>query len=338
MSNIETIAREAEVSIATVSRALRAPENTISENQRRIVDIARQLGYNFDKRRKRTLSRKTRQIVFLAFSQTLSPESLHEDATYMPIVNGINKVIGEEGYNLIVSDVGVDEKTPPSLLREEVDGIIFHGLMSQEFYHKYVQPLPHVGIQHYDPLLDCNWVITDQWSIGFRTVEYLYKLGHRRIAFLSDMGDKHVTRERYRGYCDALEIFGLEFDDKLVKRWQRPAVDGIIPMETELPDYSLQVEQLLKNSVTAIICTDDFRALATVKTLEKCGYSVPDDIAVTGGHNDHPRFGFNGCSSNLGAVCRYAAKLVMEIINGARLLPVKIMIQPTFHEGTSVKN
>ena len=339
MSNIETIAREAQVSIATVSRTLRDPENLTTENQRRIVNIARRVGYDFNKRKKRILSKKTKQIVFLSFSQTLSPEALYASGTYMPIVNGINDVIGEQGYNLIVSDVGVDEKPPPSLLRDDVDGVIFHGFMSYDFYEKYVKELPHVGIQHYDPRLECNWVITDHWRISYSAIEYLYKRGHRRIAYLSDISESYHSRERFRGYKDGLGYFNLPFDEALVQNWQRPRVNGVIPLEKELPDYTRQVTELLecKSPPTAIICLGDGRAMAVLKVLKDLKISVPDDISLVGAHNEAYQSFFSGYSSNFSTVCSYAAQFLMELLDGKHPREMKIFIQPTFCEGSSVK-
>ncbi|MFA6817183.1 MAG: LacI family DNA-binding transcriptional regulator, partial [Lentisphaeria bacterium] len=101
MPNIETIAKEADVSIATVSRTLRNPDNLKTDKQRRIINIAKKFNYDFNKCKKRILSRKTKQIIFLSFSKTLSSETFHANSTYMPIINSINKVIGKEDYNLI---------------------------------------------------------------------------------------------------------------------------------------------------------------------------------------------------------------------------------------------
>ena len=340
MSNIETIAKEAEVSIATVSRALRSPAKSQSDSQRRIVNIAKKLGYDFNKRKKRTLSKKTKQIVFLSFSKNLSPEALHADGTYLPIVNGINKVIEKEGFNLIVSDVGIDENPPPSLLRNDVDGVIFHGTMSNNFYDKYIKHLPHVGIQHHDPLLKCNWVLADYWSVSFQAVEYLYKLGHRKIAFMSDMAENYNAQERYRGYKEALKYFNLPFNEDLVQCWQRPQINGIIPLETQLPDYTPQVSALMncKTPPSAIICLGDFRAMATLEALKKMNLSVPDDVSVIGASNEIGQSFFTGCSGNFSSICSYAAQFLMELINGKHIKLMKVMIQPTLCIGNSTKD
>ena len=340
MSNIETIAREAEVSIATVSRALRNPANTRTTNQQQIVNIAKRLGYDFNKRKKRSLSRKTKQIVFLSFSQTISPETLHENGTYLPIVNGINSVIADKGYNLIVSDVGVDETPPPSLLRDDVDGIIFHGLMAYEFYEKYIKPFPHVGIQHYDPRLKCNWVMTDQWGIAYNSVEYLYNHGHRRIAYMSDTSESYHAKERYRGYKDGLKYFDLPFNEALVQNWQRPRINGIIPYEAELPDYSEQVKQIMKTKIppTAIICPSDFRAEAALKALNSLKISVPDNMSMFSGRNEAYQSFFTGYSSNFSTVCSYAAQFLTELIDGKHIRNMKVMIQPTLCKGSSIRN
>ena len=293
----------------------------------------------FNKCKKRILSRKTKQIIFLSFSKTLSSETFHANSTYMPIINSINKVIGKEDYNLIVSDVGVDEKPPPSLLRNDVDGIIFHGFMSYVFYEKYIKHLPHVGIQHYDPRLKCNWVMTDQWSIAFKSVEYLYGLGHRKISFLSDMSENDIAQERYCGYKDGLKYFNLPFNKGLIQRWQRPRINGVIPPETELPNYIPQITNLmnLENSPTAIICLGDSRALAVSRALEKIGYSIPEDVSVVGANNKDSQFGFTGACSNLYTVCKDAAQLILKLINGKHVPFRKIMIQPNFYIGTSTK-
>jgi DNA-binding LacI/PurR family transcriptional regulator len=337
MSNIETIAQKADVSIATVSRTLRNPENLKTDNQRRIIKVARQVGYDFSKRKKSVLSQKTKQVVFLSFSKDISPETLHADGTYLPIVNGINNVIGEKGYNLVVSDVGIGEKPPPSLLRNDVDGVIFHGRMSSDFFEKYIEHLPHVGIQHYNPCLKCNWVMTDQWDISFQAVEYLYKIGHRRIAFLADFVESYPVQERYRGYQDALKYFNLPSDQNLALCWQRPRVNGIVPLEHELPDYSSQINQLMdrKSPPTAIICLGDFRANAAIRALNKRGLSVPENVSVIGAHSEITMTNITGFCSNLSFVCSYAAQFIMELINGKHKKNMKIMIQPTLSIGTS---
>ena len=340
MSNIETIAREAEVSIATVSRTLRSPNDLKTDNQRRVIDVAKQFGYDFNKRKKRIISKKTKQIVFLSFSQSLSPETLHSECTYLPIVNGINKVISKEGYNLIVSDVGIDEQPPPSLLRNDVDGVIFHGKTSYSFYDKYIKELPHVGIQHYDPRLKCNWVIADMWYASFQIVEYLYELGHRRIALIADFMESYLYQERYRGYQDALKYFGLPFNQDLAICWQRSRIDGIVPFETQLPDYSSQIAQLMecKTPPTAIICMDDIHAQAILQSLKERKLSVPDDISIVSERNSLIDSYFTGCVSNFSSVCSYAAQFIMELINGKHPKVIKLMIQPTFYEGHSTKN
>ena len=339
MLNIESIAKRANVSIATVSRTLRSPNNLKTDKQRRIIDIAKQLGYDFNKLKKRTLSRKSRQILFLSFSKTLSPETLYSNDTYLPIVNGINKIIGKEDYDLIVSNVGVDEKPPPSLLRNDVDGIIFHGLMSNDFFQKYIHHLPHVGIQHYDPRFKCNWVMTDQWSVAFQSMEYLYQLGHRYISFLSNAAKNYAFQERYRGYQDALKYFNLPLQKEFALIWEPPRVKDVIPFEIQVPDFSPQIKKLMncKTPPSAIICSGDFQALATSNALNKMGLSVPDDISIMGTHNENPFGGFTGCSCNLHSVCAHAAQLIMSLINGENMNTVKIMLQPDLYVGTSTK-
>lgn len=99
MANIALIAEKAGVSIATVSRTLRNTNRLTTSNQRRIVEIARRMGYDFECRSSNA-EVKTRQIVFLSCVNTLSPEAFYSGDTYMPVVNGITRIINRYGYNM----------------------------------------------------------------------------------------------------------------------------------------------------------------------------------------------------------------------------------------------
>jgi LacI family transcriptional regulator, repressor for deo operon, udp, cdd, tsx, nupC, and nupG len=339
MSNIEAIARKAGVSAATVSRTLRNPEKVRTENQRRVVRIAKDLGYTPGRKRRSPGARKTKQIAFLAFSNVLSPESLHAPGTFLPIVNGINSIIQEHGYNLLVGEVGLDYTPPPCLLRNDIDGIIFHGLMPREFWERYIRDLPHVGIQHYDPALPCSWVRIDNERLSFLAVEHLVKLGHRRIGFLADTMEILHSRERYDGYRKALEYFDLPFEKAWTACWQRPRVDGILPLEMELPSYVDRLRPMFDAPETpsAIVTVGTFRARAAIASLREMGLEVPRDVSVSGVCNEESltAHGISAGVDRFEEICSMAADLLLEYILKQHDRKVTVLVRPSFREGAS---
>ena len=340
MANISLIADKAGVSMATVSRTLRNPGSLKTPNQRRIIEVAKNLGYDFEFRETDS-AKLTRQIVFLSFSNTLSPDTLHSYDTYMPIVKGISGVIDKVGYNLLVANVDIDNTPPPCLLRGNIDGIIFHGRVPEDFYNNYIRKFPHVGIQHYNPRYECNWVKNDNENIAFQAVRHLYELGHRRIGFVTDYieGLQHI--ERYQGYRKALELFGIQPDISWSALWQRQRKNGILPMENTIPDYTQRITELMNYTTppTALICCDTVKSQATMNALQYLGLSVPADVSIITTCNDfaiqQDDFIWTAVNDRFHDVCAQAARLLLDIIDGKMVDNVTILVRPKLHEGAT---
>jgi DNA-binding LacI/PurR family transcriptional regulator len=338
MANIALIAEKAGVSIATVSRTLRNTNRLTTPNQRRIVEIAKRLGYDFECRSS-DAAVKTRQIVFLSCVNTLSPETVYAHDTYMPVVNGITRIINRYGYDLLVANVDLDENPPPCLLRKNIDGVIFHGLLSENFMARYVQNFHHVGIQHLNPDFDCSWVKLDNENLGYQMVKRLYRLGHRRIGFIADYIEDDVTRERYNGYLKAMRNCGIEPDPAWSAVWQRQRVNGVLPKEATVPDYSARIREIITRPAppTAFYCTDTIKSEATRNALQAIGMKVPEDVSIVTVCNDfsvrNPEFVWTAVNDRFPDICSQAAQLLMDTINGKAVENITMLLRPGWHEG-----
>lgn len=341
MINLSQIAEAAGVSMATVSRVLRDPKRQRTSGQRRVIEAATRLGYHFDAF---PAAGATRQILFLSFSNVLSPEAFFSHGTYMNVVNGINRVISEQGYSLLVSDVGLDDVPPPSLLRGEVDGVIFHGRMSRAFYEKYVSALPFVGVQYFDPEYDCSWVKIDNANIAYQAVRHLAENGHRKICFVSDESECFHTMERRRGFAEAITHFGLEARPEWEICWQRPLVNGILPNSSSNEGFPERLIPIFKapNRPTAIVGTDIYRALLAAATLREIGLEVPKDISVIGSRDSffqNPTLMKpTSLIDRFDDVCTEAARLLLDTIENRRSENVTILLRPKFIAGDTVRN
>ena len=342
MPNIVTIAREAGASIATVSRVLRQRGEPKTDIQRRILEVVARLGHPSSKDSGPTqIPGRTHQILYMSFQNVLSIEC--QNMSLPMIMEGMNSVLTPKGFNLLYASIDLNNTPPPSLLRKEVDGVIFHGRLNREFYNRYLADgLPIVGISHYDPSYDCGWVTLDYGVEAYQIVSYLAGLGHRRIAYFTS--EKDYVFEQLKGYRDAMELLGLPIDPSWEILFQRPTVNGILPVEYEIQDYSALLEPVFKgeNRPTAIFCMDNFRLKCVEASLKKLGLDVPSDVSLAGTSNSSVAIspfyqGDIACTfDDSFSTNAEAAQLMMRILSGEEKRNVKILMRPVFKEGGTV--
>lgn len=337
MVSVSQVAQAADVSVATASRVLRNPDNARTAGQKRVLAAASRLGYNPSF----MSGRSTRQILFLSFENVLSATSFFSTACNL-VVDGVNRVIAPHGYNLLVSAVGLDEVPPPSLLRKEIDGVIFHGKVSKEFREKYFQDIPVIGVQYTDLDIDCSCVKIDNRAISALAVRHLAAHGHKRIVFLSDESESLHTRERLAGFREAMSDCGLPLDPAWECCWQRELVNGVLPPFSAAEGFAERLIPLFsgKDRPTALIGVDFYRAMIAVQILQdKLQLQMPRDISIIGSSSHIPLpADVSWISDRFDDVCSEAAKLLLELINGDGFAPKTIALRPELIPGKTVLN
>lgn len=284
---------------------------------------------------------KTRQIVLLGFSMSLSQETFYEESTYLPIMEGLNKVLVPNNYNLVVAFVGPDMSPPPCLLRKDVDGIIIDGEPTPEFYDRYIKQLPHIGIQYVVPELSYPCVKSDNQRIMHLAVERLKVMGHTNIGFVTSCIDKYIAKESYYAFLLAMDTLKLKVNPDYLLVWQRAKVNGIIPMETEIPDLSERIAKAFasQEKLTAFICLDWFYAQAVIRAVENMGLKVPDDVSVICRYNNIPnrmQSRISGYSVRLSEICAETARLLIGTIGGEFSVQGTILINPEYIDTMTV--
>ena len=337
MVSVSQIAQAADVSIATASRVLRNPDNVRTAGQKRVLAAASRLGYNLSGLMP---GRSTRQILFLAFENVLSASSFFSTACNL-VVDGVNRVIAPKGYNLLVSAVGLDEMPPPSLLRKEVDGVIFHGKVSREFREKYFQGIPVVGVQYVDLDIDCSCVKIDNRVITALAVRHLAAHGHRKIVFLSDESDSLHTKERLAGFREAMCDCGLQLQPDWECCWQRELVNGLLPPFSAADGFAERLIPLFsgKDRPTALIGADFYRALIGAQILQdKLQLQVPRDISIIGSSSQAPMLAnVSWINDRFDDVCSEAAKLLLEVIDHGQNVVKTVALRPFLNHGETVR-
>lgn len=309
------VARLAGVSRTTVSFVLNnAPNVQIpEETRRRVLDAARQLGYYPDAAA-RSLARQRSGNIGVLLCQ--SADRLFADVFLMEVLSGIHQVVRPHGYHIMLE--AVEDVTAPDayigLVRSRhVDGLMVSGPRADDTQLAYLQAegFPAVLLGR---LPGCGLCEVDVDNVrGARTAtEHLLKLGHRRIAFISN-GPLIYTasRDRLRGYMAALAAAGLPNDESLVRYGRFSWESGYEAMQSLLS---------LPERPTAVFVASDVVAFGALEALARAGVRVPDEMAVVGfddlpmaAHVTPPLTSLHLPARELG---RTAADIILQLMAG----------------------
>ena len=201
---------------------------------------------------------------------------------FAQVFKGIEKTAIASGYKVITTisneSLTKENEIVEMLSNGTIDGFIVSLSKETELENDYSHlqdtidnGIPIVMFDRVAQNIECDKVITDDYSGAIDTVKFLYKKGHKKIAFATTMSNLHIGQQRLEGYKKGLENVGLEFRPELV-------------LEIHEKDYkkyeSLFIPFIKDNEIDAIITTGESAAVASMKASLKNGYEIPKDIAV----------------------------------------------------------
>lgn len=275
MVTIYDISRKSGYSPTTVSKALNDYPDIKEETKEHIKKIARQLGYFPNAQAKALATKKTWNIGVLFADEEHTGLSHY---FFSQILEHFKKEAESKGYDLtfISRDIGNRDITYLEHCRyRQVDGIIiacidFHDLQVQELIRSHI---PVVVIDE-SFLNDSSSVNSENQKGTNMLYHYLYKLGHRKIAYIHGQRYNFVTQARIKGYLQAIEENNQVYNpDYLIEgRYYAPQV-GYKRMK-----QLLELEQ----PPTAVMMADDYMALGAIDAIKESGLKIPDDISITG--------------------------------------------------------
>lgn len=284
---------------------------------------------------------KQRQILFLSFSTAFSEETLHLLDTFGPIFDGLGEVLNAYRYNLLIGHVNTSWEPPACLFNGDVAGIVFHGHVLREFREQYMAHLPCVGLQHFDPEIDCSWVCIDNYQRSFLAVKHLYEMGHRKIAFLIRGAEpESLDEKRLWGFRRAMRHFGLPCPEEYCIITASRRINGEIKPDMEMPDFAGDLKIFTeKDRPTALIIPNGLPPF--VHALDKLGLRVPEDVSIVSGKNlpyageEHETY----ICDRFGEICAEGGRLLIDFIeNGGRNDSKTILLKPVLYPGNTVKS
>jgi LacI family transcriptional regulator len=269
-TTIRDVAREAGVSVATVSRVLNNNGPVRHETRVRITEVARRLHYTPNSAARTLSTRQTNTV------GVLLPD-LHGEF-FSEVIRGIDQVVQAEGWHLLVSSSHNERSAIEAALRVmrgRVDGLL---VLSPDLdAHALSANLPdRVPVV----LLNCevedrtyDSINIDNHAGAYAMTEHLLGLGHRRIALIAGPARNHDARERLRGSLAALEAAGLTCPPQL-------RLTGDF---SEASGHAAALRLLEAGErPTALFAANDSMAIGALSALRERGVAVPDDVSVAG--------------------------------------------------------
>jgi DNA-binding LacI/PurR family transcriptional regulator len=313
--NMADVARQAGVSVSTVSRVLAGASGVSEATRQRISAIARDLSYVVSPNASRLASGSTKQVVVVV------PET--ETWFYYAILGSMEPVLRAAGLDLLLYRLtGTADRTTffaqlPA--RRKVDAVVLVGL---PLSLAHLERLDTMGL----PIIMVGSLIdgypcvrVDELTVARQAVQHLLRMDHSRIGMICIVDKEGESWQpgvgRESGYRETLANAGVEFDPDLEVQVNFSVDGGARAMDQLLS---------LERPPTAVFAFSDEIAIGAMRSLKRAGISIPAKISIVG-VDDHPMAELSDLTTvrqpvhEMGAM---AAKLVVDILDGKPVAPV----------------
>lgn len=275
-ATIRDIAIKLNISVSTVSRAIRDMPEVKKETRNLVLEMAKKLDYEPNKIAQGLRIKKTNTIGVIVPAVTLH--------FFSSVISGIQETANKLGYNVMFCQSNESFETEKAnihtLLSSRVDGLLIS--LSREtntMDHLTSLQKKNIPLVLFDRVFDeasTSKVMVDDYEGAYNAVQYLLKSGCKKIAYLGGPKNLSISIQRHKGYEAALR------DNKII-----PDPNLIYNCEHLDEDSSSNTEKLLsqKNPPDAIFCFNDPIAIFCMQTIKKMGFSIPDQVSVIGFSN-----------------------------------------------------
>lgn len=286
MVSMRDVARDAQVSVATVSAIINGADCVKRETREKVLRSIRALGYVPNQSARGLAARKTFNLGIVSMiypdsqEQSLLRGGWPGELSYYPFINSIIKSLEGSGYGILLENFCYtpDSFSLPSIIEQQrVDGAFILGsLYTEEFITQVRQKLDKVVA------VGCNSMLTDHVQNNYEesiamAIRYLVENGHRHIAYACGDSLTNAYRYKLRGYIGALEDAGIQVNSSLLFPSKFSAKAGY--------EIARKLFDVPGEKPTALICASDILAAGAYQYFYEQGIRVPEHISVVGYEN-----------------------------------------------------
>ena len=267
---IYDVAKEAGVSISTVSRVLNGSAKVKESTRKRVEEACRDYRPSASARELQTKRSKTIGLII-----NHSPEYFFMNEAYSNALLGISVIAKEKNYRLLLDIIEDDPEVCNLFYERKVDGFILMGVKRNSVLLNALKagevPFVLVGSYHEDEENVCQVDIDDR-KAAYQATNHLISLGHKRIGIITGSTEYSSSYDRLQGYMQALEEAKIELSDKYIRKCSNL---------TELKAEQLAINLFYQSPrVTAVVAFNDSTAMAVYKAAENFGLSIPEQLSV----------------------------------------------------------
>lgn len=273
-ATLKQIAKELNVSVSTVSKALSNSPEISEPTKIKIQEFAKLKNYKPNNIAINLKNRSTKTIGVI-IPNILNP-------FFAKVFSGIEKMANEKGYNVItcISNESLKKEihTMDMLSNGTIDGFILsiseETQKQQEFKHfKEIisEGIPIVMFDRISDEVNCDKVIVDDFDSSVNAVNHLIKLGCEKIALLTSIDNLSVAKLRAQGYVKALNDNDIAINKNLIIRTDNP------------DEFDFRLKDLIDNQeIDGIFALDEHASTMAMKMAIKKGIKIPEELSVIG--------------------------------------------------------
>lgn len=323
---LKEIAKEAGVSISTVSRVINKSSTTAAskEVQDRIWEIVRRTGYTPNssardlKKGRRPEGEPVSRSIACLFARTTDSWS---DLFFATLARSIEEEAFRHNYVLKYSFTAIDIHNPNTfrlITDNNVDGVAILGRCDHatlRLLKKYFKSVVYTGLNLIDAQYD--QIISDGHEASLTAMTHLIELGHRQIAYIGETENE----TRYTGYRDALSAAGLPFRKELISN---------VPLSSEGGYCGAKALLERGSDFTAVFSSNDITTIGVMRALKEAGRRIPEDVSVISIDDivtaQYLSPMLTSVHIPLEEMGQMAAKILIDRIESGHRLPVKISL------------
>jgi LacI family transcriptional regulator len=321
------IARELNITAATVSRALNDHPGIRDTTRQTVKATAARLNYRHNKIASSLRLGKSNIIGVIIPSA--------ETNFFGSVVHGIEKVANENNYNVLIYQSNelyeYEKKGIQTFLQSQVDGVlasISKETINLDHYSEIRnRGIPLILFDRTNDKLGVSTVEVDDFMGAFQATRHLIENGCRRIAHIAGQQHVNIFNLRLKGYIEALNVHGIVLDDDLISFGKVSVESGRECMKKLLEGPLIPPD--------GVFAVEDFTALGAMQAIKTAGLRIPDDIAIIGFANE--AFGeyltpsLSTVNQQTVTMGEEAAKLMFEYLRGelqVDMKPRKLVLTP----------
>jgi len=266
---IKTLAKELNISIGTVSKALSDSYEISQDTKQRVWDLAKRLKYERNPAASNLRSQKTKTIAVII------PEIANN--FFSLAINGIEEIARQRGYHVLIyqthENTELEIAFTDSLLNGRVDGILISvssDTNNNAHFTDLVTRMPTVFFDRVFEDIDAVRITTDDYDSAYEATCHLIECGCKKIAYLGALNNLNTGKQRMAGYKDALEKHRLTFNHGLIVDSHRD----------EAENYDRIKNLMLNEKPDAVISSIEDLALPCYYVCKEIGINIPRDLKI----------------------------------------------------------